>query len=315
MSGPVTVYSQSWALGLAQVRIGNSAGNIASVVPVLPSTKSLGAMANTKFVGSVDFFKQESGFPLSEDGVIPLRQEAAFEVAFKEITPYNIAIARGLDPTGARGAGVKMGIIHNSSLGTVDAAKAIQVENNAGPINETWIVIFTGATTYECFGLNIGKVQGDDEGTPVDGAVATAFEPLNGANKYFTIPADFFTGTWAEGETYVFSTSAYNAAGNNMYAQPQEGLVPLGGLVAPEYIRAEIVYTFPNMATLTYIFPRAQIAASQEMDFQAEDALANPIRIESKRADSNVSGGNAAWDFSPGSSYGPLGCMIWTPPA
>jgi hypothetical protein len=110
MSGPVTVYAQSWALGLAQIRIGDSAGNIASVVPVLGAPKQLGAMANTKYVGNVDFFKQESGFPLNEDGVIPLREGAAFECAFKEITPYNIAIARGLDPTAARSAGVKMGI-------------------------------------------------------------------------------------------------------------------------------------------------------------------------------------------------------------
>lgn len=315
MSGPVTVYAQSWALGLAQIRIGDSAGNIASTVPVLGNPKTLGAMANTKYVGNVDFFKQESGFPLSEDGVIPLREGAAFECAFKELTPYNIAIARGLDPTAARSAGVKMGIVHNSVLGTVDPAKAIAVTNDAGPINETWVIVFTGATTYKCYGLTTGQVQGDDMGTPLDGAVATAFEPVNGASKYFTVPAGFFTGTWAEGETYVFSTSAYNAAGNALYAAPQAGVVPIGGMIAPAYVRAEIVYTFPNQATLTWIFPRAQIAASQELDFQTESEASSPIRIESKRADAQVSGGNAAWNYAAGSSYGPLGCMIWTPAA
>jgi len=311
MSGPVTVYAQSWALGLAQIRIGNSAGNIASVMPVLPAPSALGAMANTKYVGSADFFNQESGFPLSRDGVIPLREGAAFECAFKEITPYNIAIARGLDPSGARNAGVKMGIAMQTILGTVDPAKSITVANNAGPINETWVIAFTGAATFICYGLTTGRVQ--DGGA--DGAVGSVFAPDNDALLYFSIPADFFTGTWAAGQTYVFSTSAYNAAGNGLYSAPQAGTVPLGGMTAPEYIRAEIVYTFPNRATLTWIFPRAQIAAAQELDFQAESEASSPIRIESQRADSNVSGGNAAWNYASGSSYGPLGCMIWTPPA
>jgi hypothetical protein len=185
MSGPVTVYAQSWALGLAQIRIGDSAGNMASTVPVLGNPKTLGAMANTKYVGNVDFFKQESGFPLSEDGVIPLREGAAFECAFKELTPYNIAIARGLDPTAARSAGVKMGIVHNSALGTVDDTKAIAVANNAGPINETWVVAFTTATTFICYGLTTGRVV---DGV-ADGDVGVLFAPDNGANLYFTIPA------------------------------------------------------------------------------------------------------------------------------
>jgi hypothetical protein len=309
MSGPVTVFAQSWALGLAQIRIGNSAANIASVLPVLSAPQQLGAMANTKYVGNVDFFKQESGFPLNEDGVIPLREGAAFECAFKEITPYNIAIARGLDPSAARSAAVKMDIATATALGTVDATKNITVTNDAGPISETWIVTFTGAAAFVCYGLTTGRVQH----TLADGTVGAAFSPDNGGAKYFTIPADFFTGTWAAGETYVFSTSAYNAAGNALYGDPQDGIVPIGGMIAPAYVRAEIVYTFPNRATLTWIFPRAQIAASQELDFQIESEASSPIRVESKRADSQVSGGNAAWDYAAGSSYGPLGCMIWTP--
>ena len=311
MSGPVTVYAQSWALGLAQIRIGDSAGNIASVVPVLGNPKTLGAMANTKYVGNVDFFKQESGFPLSEDGVIPLREGAAFECAFKELTPYNIAIARGLDPTAARNAGVKMGIAMQTVLGTVDATKAITAGNTVGPINETWVIAFTGATTFICYGLTTGRVQDDT----ADGAVGAVFAPDNGVQQYFSIPADFFTGTWAAGQTYVFSTSAYNAAGNVLYGAPQTGTVPIGGMIAPAYVRAEIVYTFPNQATLTWIFPRAQIAASQELDFQSESEASSPIRIESKRCDDQVSGGNAAWNYAAGSSHGPLGCMIWAPAA
>jgi hypothetical protein len=311
MSGPVTVFAQSWALGLAQIRVGNSPDNIANVLPVLSNPDSLGAMANTKYVGSVDYFKQESGFPLSEDGVIPLREGAAFECAFKELTPYNIAIARGMDPTGARNASVKAGVSKSTLLGTVDPAKSITVLNTAGPINETWVVTFLTATTFSVYGLKTGKVQD----TLADGAVGSIFAPDNGVLKYFSIPVGFFTGTWAEGETYVFSTSAYNEAGNALYSDPQSGIVPIGGLVAPDYIRAEIVYTFPNKATLTWIFPRAQVAASQEIDFQEENPASTPFRIESKRADDQVSGGSSVWNYAAGSNYGPLGCMIWAPAA
>lgn len=309
--GPTTVYAQSWALGLAQIRVGNSADNIASIVPVLPAAKTLGAMANTKFMASADFFKQESGFPLMEDGVIPLRDAAAYECAFKEITPYNMAIARGLDPSAARSAGVKEDISKVSTAGTRDVAKSITVANNAGPINETWILTFTAATTFLCHGLRTGKVQ---DGS-ADGATGSVFAPDNSSNVYFTIPTSFFTGTWAAGDVYVFSTSAYNAAANNLYGAAQEGDLPLGGLVAPEYIRLEVVYTFPNGATITSIFPRAQVAASLEMDHQSESEASSPIRIESKRADSGVSGGNSAWNFATGSATGPLGTMIWTPAA
>ena len=79
-TGPLTKDSTTVALGLAQIRIGASAANIGSDIPVLTSSDSLGAMANTKFVGNNEFFKLESGFPMLEDATFPLRTSCAMEI-------------------------------------------------------------------------------------------------------------------------------------------------------------------------------------------------------------------------------------------
>jgi len=47
---------------------------------------------------------------------------------------------------------------------------------------------------------------------------------------------------------------------------------------------------------MTIIFPRAQVAASVEIDLQKEEAAAVPVVFQAKRADSETDGGNAAWD-------------------
>ena len=99
-SGPVTKDTSTIALGLAQIRILESATNIALIQPQASASDSIGALANTKFMGNTDWFRLESGFPLLEDYAVPIREAASLECAFKEITPYNMALAYGLDPTG-----------------------------------------------------------------------------------------------------------------------------------------------------------------------------------------------------------------------
>ena len=66
-TGPVTKDTSTVAIGLAQIRVGSSADNIANIQPALDSGDSIGALANTKYTGSVDWAKLESGFPLLED--------------------------------------------------------------------------------------------------------------------------------------------------------------------------------------------------------------------------------------------------------
>lgn len=188
--GPVTQDSSTVALGLAQIRVGVAATHIASAGAVLAASDSIGALANTKFTGKTDWYKLESGFPLLEDFTTAIRESAGLECAFKEITPYNMALAYGQDPA--------------------------------------------------------------------------------------------------------------------TYTEVHSGEIALGGRVSPDYVRMEAVYTFPNGTnTMIIIFPRAQVSASTEMDLKAEDAATVPITFEAKRADSEVTGGDAAWDAKP------LGCIVW----
>lgn len=290
-SGPVTKDTSTVALGLAQIRVGNSAANIASIASVLASTASIGALASTKYTGNVDFWKLESGFPLLEDLTIPVRETAALECEFKEISSYNLALARGIDPTAAQAAAVVGDGDITSTAGTVSgtASTTIVVTDTAGPTSETWTVLFTGAEA--------GKIIGSTSGHVHDfSALDSAMAPDNGGNPYFSIPANYFTGTWAADDTFVFSTTAY-AAGTATYSNNHSGEIKLGEMAAPAYVRMEAVYTYPNATNHMYIiFPRANVTSSVELDLQAEDNANVPITFEAKRADSEVSGGNVVWD-------------------
>jgi hypothetical protein len=193
-TGPVTKDTSTVALGLAQVRVGASAANIGSVTPVLTSSNSIGALANTKFVGETNWFNLESGFPLLEDYAIVTREKARFECGFKEITPFNMAVAYGFD---------------------------------------------ISAAPYSSYTAHSGEVK-------------------------------------------------------------------LGVRTAPEYVRMEAVYTYPNGSNHLYVIaPRAQVTSSVEVSFAAEDVAAVPVAFEFKNASSEVSGGNMAWDTRP------LGRLFW----
>jgi len=189
-TGPLTKDTTTVALGLAQVRIGLASTYIGQRRAILPASASVGALADTKIVGNVDFFKLESGFPLQEDAIFPLREAISLELSFKEITPANVALARGLNPSN--------------------------------------------------------------------------------------------------------------------YASVHSGEIPLGTMATPTFLRLEAIYTYPDgVNTLKIIFPRMQVAASLEMDFQMEDVLAVPIVCESKRADDAISGGHVIWNGAP------LGIITW----
>ena len=189
-TGPITQDTTTVALGLAQIRVGNSAAYIGQRGAILPVAASIGALADTKFIGNVEYFKLESGYPLIEDASFPLREASALECAFKEVTPANVALSRGLDP--------------------------------------------------------------DD------------------------------------------------------FAAAHTGVIPLGTISTPEFIRMEAIYTYPDGTnTMTIIFPRAQVTSTTEITFATEDVAAVPIVIESKSADDSVSGGDKLWNGMP------LGMIIW----
>lgn len=189
-TGPLTKDTTTIALGLAQIRIGASAANITKQTPVLAASASLGALANTTFMSNAEYFKLESGYPLLEDATFPLREMASLECAFKELTPANFALAKGLDPTN--------------------------------------------------------------------------------------------------------------------YTEVHTGVVPLGVISTPVFLRMEAIYTYPDgVNTMNIIFPRCQVTSSIEAEFAEEEPAAVAVVIESKRADSGIAGGNSAWDDKP------LGVIRW----
>jgi hypothetical protein len=284
-SGPVTKDTSTIPLGLAQIRVGASASNIATDTIVLAAAASIGALANTKFTGNVDYWKLESGFPLLEDLSLPIREAASLECAFKELTPYNLALARGIDPAAEQAAA--QAFIDEVTVGG-GTSGSIAVTDAGGVVSDTWMVTFDDATHYTVYGIDTGVLC---SGTLITAACA----PDNGGNPYFSIPADFFDANWLADESYVFKTTAYVADGG--YSSAHTGTIKLGALKAPDFVRMEAVYTYPNQTNHMYvIFPRANVTSSAEIDWAAEDTIASPITFEGKRADSETAGGHVTWD-------------------
>lgn len=291
-TGPVTKDVSTVALGLAQIRVGASAANVSNANACLTSADSMGAMADTKMTSNVEYWKLTSGFPALEDLSIPLSESCSFECAFKEITPKNMALARGIDPfTVGAGVGASAIGVITSALGTVDAAKVVVCAATC-PV-DTFTVKFTSATAYTIEGFNTGALTGS-------GTVSTESTFQLDAVLAITIPANTFTGTWASGDRARFATS------QNGYANNHAGEIGLGGLKAPEFIRMEAVYTYPNGTNHMYIiFPRANVSSNLEIALSATDNAAPTIQFEAKRADDEVSGGNAVWNQKP------LGRIYW----
>ena len=291
-SGPVTRDTSTVALGLAQIRIGNAAANISQIAPVLSSANSIGALGSTKFTGSVDYWKLESGFPMLEDMSIPLRETAMLEATYKEISSFNMAWARGIDPLADTDANSEI-VATNSSGGTTTGV--ITTNNAGGVIDEEWTVVFTSATAGDIYGKTTGHLTSFS-------VLVDPIAPQNAGasdNPYFTLPGSFFSGTWAADDTFVFRTTPF-IAGTAAYADSHAGDIKLGAMVAPAFIRMEAVYTYPNGTNHMYIiFPRANVTSSSEIDMQAEDAAAPPITFEAKRADQDTAGGHSAWDDMP----------------
>lgn len=291
-TGPVTKDVSTVALGLAQVRVGASAANVSNANACLTSADSMGAMADTKMTSNVEYWKLTSGFPALEDLSIPLSESCSFECAFKEITPKNMALARGIDPfTVGAGVGASAIGVITSALGTVDAAKVVVCASTC-PV-DTFTVKFTSASAYTIEGFNSGALVGA-------GAVGSESTFQINSVLAITIPANAFTGTWANGDRARFATQ------QNGYASNHAGEIGLGGLKAPEFIRMEAVYTYPNGTNHMYIiFPRANVSSNLEIALSATDNAAPTITFEAKRADSEVAGGNVVWDSKP------LGRIYW----
>jgi len=83
--------------------------------------------------------------------------------------------------------------------------------------------------------------------------------------------------------------------------QNEEDEINLGSIKAPDYVRMEAIYTYPDQQhQMIIVFPRANVTSSMELTLAAEDNANVPITFEAKRADSGLTtGGNEAWDEAP----------------
>ena len=93
--GPVTVDTSTLAVGLGQIRVGDSATNIAFTTPQLTSADSIGSLTKCDFKQEVKYLEHFSGFPKFKDFIIPLEASATIEVEAEEISPANLALALG----------------------------------------------------------------------------------------------------------------------------------------------------------------------------------------------------------------------------
>jgi len=125
-NGPTTKNSGSVRIGLMKILAGLSVTYIDSKMQVLDTTtNSLGALAQTKYTGDVEWWDMYSGYPQQLDAVFPIKESASIECAFLEQTPWNLALAHGLDPTAVEYASTWSGEI---ALGARVAPAYLRVE-------------------------------------------------------------------------------------------------------------------------------------------------------------------------------------------
>ena len=287
--GPITRDASTVQLGLSQIRIGVAAANIATVTPVLTAADSIGAVASTNFTSETTYFDLESGFPLQLDATFPMKEMNMLECAFKEITPKSLALARGLDPFANLNATAE--ILSSVTVAGTYVAGGITADNTGGVVNDTFVIVLTDASNYKVYGIKSGYI-----GTSL---ISASFAPANSGHPYFTIQANFLTGTWAAGQTLTFATTKY-VAGTSAFASAHVGAIPLGTLAAPKFLRVEAVYTFPDpQYSMVILFPRANVTSSLKLDQQPSDVAAVTMSIKSMGASSDTTGGDAAWDSMP----------------
>jgi len=289
--GPIIRDSKNIPIGLMQVRIHKSAPYIAQTGAVLTETHSIGGLAKTDFMNSVEFKEIVSGFPEMRATMIPIKESFNIECAFREFSPLNFALAKGLDPFADVDATIAA-VESQTAAGTTSVGP-LTVDNLGGVINEEWMVTFTSATTFKVFGKATGFV-----GEAAN--LTTEFSPANAAlGDYFAIPANFFTGTWAEDDTFTFRTTAF-ADGDNAFATPYVGTIGFGAMAAPKFLRVEGIYVFPDQEhAIQLIMPMAQVTSSIAANFSNTDETNTPMTIGANSASSEVVGGNAAWNNYP----------------
>lgn len=124
-----------------------------------------------------------------------------------------ITLNRGLDNAMPAGAVVSSCVFSNTlsagfypygAQGTFDVTKVVL--NNAGTVDQDWVIMFTSPTTFN-LGLNTSG-----ETVIASGTTSADFSYINPATNqpYFTLPTSFFNGTYTAGNYFTFETSGAN---------------------------------------------------------------------------------------------------------
>jgi hypothetical protein len=134
-SGPVTKAADTVPIGLAKVLVNADwISSFESRDKTLNDIEdTLGALDSSSFNSEVDFWRLESGFPIMEDKVVPLRERASFELEFKEVHPRNMALARGADPSGyneLHSGEIKLGNLSNPAYVRMEAVYTYPNQTN-----------------------------------------------------------------------------------------------------------------------------------------------------------------------------------------
>jgi hypothetical protein len=187
-SGPMTRNTSTLALGLAQVRVGISVANIATIAQALTSTNSIGSLASTKFTSAVEYFKHESGFPSLEDFSIALSEKAALECTFEEITPFNLGLAKGLATMSgehlAAYANANSGEIKLGSMASPEYVRMEACYTYPDGINEM-VIIFPRAQATASMEIDLQKA--DTAKPPLNLEAKIASSDVTGGNAVWDL--------------------------------------------------------------------------------------------------------------------------------
>lgn len=181
MAGPVTKDTSSLALGLAQIRVGASATNIAKTAEVLVVGDSIGSLANTKFTHEIEYWRHASGFPLLEDYVIPLRGTAKLDCAFEELSPENLDLAVGVDIS----AGSYSAHSGQVELGNLVAPSYVRMEANYTfpDADYRMVIIFPRAQVESAIEVDLQKE--DAAAVPISFSAKRADSATSGGDAHW----------------------------------------------------------------------------------------------------------------------------------
>lgn len=279
-------YTDNIFMGLFDVRIGKSAPYIDQEGTIFTNANSVGGLADCSIQNPVEFHDILGGWPESIIGKIPMKEDFLINCGLRELTGMTLALSKGIDPFSEIGATISV-IGQKSTLGTTSGT--ITVDDVEAPLNETYICLFDG-TGYEVVAATAGVGH-----VGLCATLDIAFTPVDGDTKeLFSIPADFFTGTWVDGDTFTFRTTQF-AEGTDVYSQ-WAGRIKCGNIVAPKTLRAEVVYPFPNGAyELVAVAPMVKVTSNIDLSFGKEEGKL-ATTIQASPAHSGVSGGHSIWD-------------------